>query len=431
MDELIKKYRNKLRLEGGIKAAMLAATIAAACAVVVALIVWLLPTDASVVWIAVGLFLGLTVAVTPVIYFVKYRTTDIELARRLDRLGLSERVVTMLDYTGSLNPSVAGSAAMAVAQPSGVNSAMLAAQTADTAKALNKLASSDKKAGFVSVTAATVIPLAIALVPFVGMTVVGVLTDQGVIPTGYEIIRQVASPVTEKYYTVNYRAALVDLKTNTYKLDEGGFIDGDDEQLVAYTVNGDNEVISTSSATPVLAIEDDDCVFICWDWDQNLTDPYRLDAEPAPIGSNYEYDEDGNIVITHIAFFARLEGGDGSDEDGEPGGSSEEDGENGGKGDDDEKEGDQPQDAPSDENQDSDKKPDDSKPDDGKVDDGDPNNGRGGEYNPDKDNIIDGNQNYRDLYQQYYDEAMEMIANGQEIPEYYKKIIEAYFGVIV
>ena len=431
MDALIKKYRNKLRLEGVIKAAFVAAAIAAAFAAVIAFIVWLSTSGASIVWTAVGIFLGVTAVATPVIYFFKYRATDLELARRLDRLGLSERMVTMLEYTGSLTSAVGASAGAAVVRP-GVNSAMLAAQTADAVNALNSLINTKTKVGLVSITASVVVPLAIAFVPFGGMVTVGALADTNVIPTGYEIIREMANPVTEKFYTVNYRAALLDLKSGMYTLDAGGVIDGDDEQLVAYTVNGDDEVLSTSSATPVLAIEEDDYVFLFWDMDTNLTDPYRLDTDLTPIGSNYEYDEDGNIVITHIAFFARLEGGDGDEDgDGKDGESDEQGNGNNGDESDDEKEGDKPQDAPDDESQNSDKKPDDSDSDTSNKNDGDPNNNRGGEYNPDKDNIIDGNQNYRDLYKQYYEEAMAIIASGEELPEYYKRIIEAYFGVIV
>lgn len=427
MDELIKKHRNKLILEGIIKSVMLGGAIAAVCAAVVALIVWFVPGEASVVWSAVGVFLGGTAVASPVIYFLKFRPSDIDLARRLDRLGLKERVITMYEYTGSLNPAAVGAGASGAA----FNSAVMAAQTADTAAALKALSEKGTKTGLVSIPAKVIIPLVVALVPFGGMIAVGALAETEVIPTGYEIIRQVADPVTEKFYTVTYRAALLDLQNGMIAIDAGGLIDGDDEQLVAYTVNSSGEVLSTSEATPVLAIEDDDCVFLFWDGDDSQTDPYRQDIEIAPMGDNYKTDEDGNIIITHIAYFARLEGGDGESGDGE-GGSSEDGDSSDGESGDEKQEGDEPQDAPdSDANEDSNQKPDDSNTNDGNAEEGDPNDGRGGNYNPEKDNIIDGNQNYRDLYQQYYDEAMAIIAAGGELPEYYKKIIEAYFGVIV
>ena len=44
--------------------------------------------------------------------------------------------------------------------------------------------------------------------------------------------------------------------------------------------------------------------------------------------------------------------------------------------------------------------------------------------------VIDGKTDYRDVYDTYYDQAMEIIRNGGELPDYLKDFIEKYYGSI-
>ena len=53
--------------------------------------------------------------------------------------------------------------------------------------------------------------------------------------------------------------------------------------------------------------------------------------------------------------------------------------------------------------------------------------GSGGGWS-DNNQVIDGETNYRDVLEQYYDLAMEYINSGEEIPPEIKEFIENYFN---
>ena len=57
-------------------------------------------------------------------------------------------------------------------------------------------------------------------------------------------------------------------------------------------------------------------------------------------------------------------------------------------------------------------------------------NGSGGQYTDPNDQVLDGKTDYKDVYEQYYKEAMEILANGGEIPASLRKIIEAYLNTL-
>ena len=55
--------------------------------------------------------------------------------------------------------------------------------------------------------------------------------------------------------------------------------------------------------------------------------------------------------------------------------------------------------------------------------------GAGGGWS-DGNQIIDGKTDYRDVYDIYYDMAMEIVRNGGELPADLKAFIEKYYGSI-
>ena len=61
---------------------------------------------------------------------------------------------------------------------------------------------------------------------------------------------------------------------------------------------------------------------------------------------------------------------------------------------------------------------------------GDPSDDAGGRYD-DANQVIDDDQYYRDRYEEYYNQAMEILASGGEVPQYLKDIIESYYGIIL
>lgn len=377
---LLKKYQSKLVAEGLIKSFMVAMSVAFGVGAIIAFAFWFTPYSGT--WYAVGAMIVIAAALTPTFYFCKYRPTDADIARRLDRLGLEERFITMNELQGD---------------------------TSDLAKlqandALQKLHSSSVAGSLrIAISWLLFIPLAISFA-FGGTAVtVGALADAGVIRSGNEVIENIFSPDDEQYYAIRYTVLGMDLQTGETYEEEGGFIDGNADQIVP--IGGD--------ATPVIAVADDDWIFLCWDLNEAMTDPYRCDTQIVATGDNAVTDEAGNITVTYTAYFVVLPEG-GGDGDGQQG--------------DDEQppsEGDQPQDAPSDGNeQETPPSPGDSEP----GEDG--GNEGGGDYDKQKDQIIDGKTDYRSVYDDYCEQLMEML-ESDEIPEKYKKIIKDYLGIIV
>ena len=59
-----------------------------------------------------------------------------------------------------------------------------------------------------------------------------------------------------------------------------------------------------------------------------------------------------------------------------------------------------------------------------------PNGGAAGKYE-EYNQVIDGETYYRDVYQQYYEEAMRILSEGGVVPEYIRLIVQEYFDVIL
>ena len=60
------------------------------------------------------------------------------------------------------------------------------------------------------------------------------------------------------------------------------------------------------------------------------------------------------------------------------------------------------------------------------------NNNDGGDKYKEVNWVIDGQTYYRDegVWDEYYDKVIEMLENGEDIPEEYRFLIELYFNVI-
>ena len=82
------KFYGKLAREGLLKSLMVSASIAFVVAGLCAFATWFLGINA--LWISLGIIGGLTLILTPIFYFKKFRPTTKSIAKRLDSLGLEE-----------------------------------------------------------------------------------------------------------------------------------------------------------------------------------------------------------------------------------------------------------------------------------------------------------------------------------------------------
>ena len=102
--DILKPFKRRLMAEAWIRSAVLGAMIAAAVAVVLGGVHWFLPQTITGTGILIA-FAVVLVLGTGLSLVLLYRPTERDTARRLDSLGMDERVETMLEYEHDDSPA--------------------------------------------------------------------------------------------------------------------------------------------------------------------------------------------------------------------------------------------------------------------------------------------------------------------------------------
>lgn len=254
--EIFDRYRARLIREGVIKAVVYGVIGALGAIFVSSLVSWFFGFKG--LWLSIGLGLGVGIIVGTVLYFSVFRPTEKEIAKRVDGLGLEERIVTMMELEGN-------------------DSYIAKRQREDAREKLATVKSQDLTFRFAKKVVVWAIALLIAAP---SMAVVSEFAANDKIKSGLDIVNPPAGPV---YVEVSYVA------------EDGGEIEGEVDQIV---------LVGETSA-PVIAVAEDGWVFV--EWDDGISDPFR-DGDKAQ----------KNIVYT--AIFEKIDdnGGDGEG-DGEEG----------------------------------------------------------------------------------------------------------------
>jgi hypothetical protein len=259
--ELFKKYYSRLAKEGLIKSILCGLIVGFSALFISSAVLWL--TEAKLFWIAIIVFVVATAVAAPIFYYAKFKPTTKEIARRVDELGLEERVLTMTELEGD-------------------ESFMAMRQREDAVKALSTVNASLLA---VIVSVPLIVTTSVCGVFGAGMTTVTALSSAGVIKTGSEIIEEALAepPVyVDIEYEVDGEGMVVDFKT--------------EEEIPMQSVEvGKN-------AAPVLAVPAENWIFVGWSDEE--TDPYR---------------EDKNVTkkIVLVAMFAEMMDGAPGDGDGD------------------------------------------------------------------------------------------------------------------
>ncbi len=98
MDEfnkVFKRFYNRLALEGIIKASFIGIMISSVASAISSLILYIIGFNA--IYIAIVVFFATLLLATGLVYFIKYKPTDKDVARRVDLEGLKERLITMVE----------------------------------------------------------------------------------------------------------------------------------------------------------------------------------------------------------------------------------------------------------------------------------------------------------------------------------------------
>lgn len=240
-------YQPKLKFEAILRSALCG--LATGCAVnfLVGVVFWF--TGVELLWALIAVLVGVSAAAGVLFYFKRFKPTDMSSARRLDALGLEERMVTMVEFDRA--------------------DTHIARLQREDAKA--SLATVDKSQLKVKISRGIAIALAICAFFGVGMTTVNALTAMGIIRGGDDLIQEIVDDQLTVYVTL------------TYEVEDGGIIEGGDEIQV---------IPLGSDGVTVTAVADEGYMF--QKWSDGLENPTRTD---------YGVTED----VTYIAIFAEVE----------------------------------------------------------------------------------------------------------------------------
>ncbi len=220
--KLFEKYRARLVCEGILKSFLCGLIVAFAIDAVFALVTSVRYFTEIFKWwflvaLGVGLVIGLIVAI--VLYFTVFRPDTKKIARRVDKLGLEERAITMLELEQ--------------------DESYIAMRQRDDAKA--KIKEANSKSMHFSIAKPLIIAVAVVCAVGVLSTTFNVLATFNVMDNPFDQYETV-------YVTVEYRVLN----------DNGGRIESGENGLIYSIEKGE------STTNPVFAVADDGFEFLYW-----------------------------------------------------------------------------------------------------------------------------------------------------------------------
>lgn len=232
-EKQFQRYFRRLSVEGILRALLLALASGACAAFVSGIVTWFYITEniGLSLGINIGVFLAGTILFTPVWYFVFFRPTVGKSAQRIDRLGLEERMITMVELQGE-------------------DSYIAKLQREDAKQNLEKVEPRQLK---FRMPKKILLFFLIAFVCGTGTTVVAALGAAGYIYSGYETVDAIIPEEPLEYVNVVYLAV------------DGGVIEGEFDQ----------RIVLGESTSEVLAVAEDGFEFV--QWSDGVQDPARTD----------------------------------------------------------------------------------------------------------------------------------------------------------
>ena len=97
--QTLQQFRERVFKQSVLRSGLFGLLIGLTVAFVTALVSWFFGYDGGL-WLSIGLLVGVSAISGVALYFLKYRATDVFVARRVDMLGLKERIVTMMELEG-------------------------------------------------------------------------------------------------------------------------------------------------------------------------------------------------------------------------------------------------------------------------------------------------------------------------------------------
>lgn len=225
--ELFKKYYSRLAREGFFKALVCGLLIGFSLLLLSAFVCWFIGFKHF--WIAIAIWAVATAAATPIFYYKKFRPSTKAIAKRIDELGLEERLLTMVQLEND-------------------TSYLAMRQREDAMAALNSV-----NAGLIKIAVSVPLVVAMSVVAAfgLGMTTASAMCAAEKIPSGIALLEKTENGVNGKEFEV------------VYEVNGEGTITGEVKQKVK----------EGADATAVLAVPQDGWVFL--QWSDGSEDAYR------------------------------------------------------------------------------------------------------------------------------------------------------------
>lgn len=220
----------KLKIEAWIKALSMALICGFSVLFFSSFIIWF--TGYEFIWLSLIFFAVTAASTVPLFYFYKFKPSERTIAKRLDALGLEERVVTMIELKNKPLTYISSR------------------QKQDTK---NKLKNFNIKSLKIIIPTLLIIAIIVSAMFGIGMMTVSALEAYDIIPSGNEIIEDITTPELPEYEI-------------TYEVEGEGFING--ELFLIDTVKEGEDGIE------VVAEEMDGWAFESWS--DGVKDPIRV-----------------------------------------------------------------------------------------------------------------------------------------------------------
>ena len=275
--EFFKNYYKKLAKEGFLKSFLFALTVGFIALFISAGLIWFI--DPKLVWICPIVFVIVVVALTPLLYYKKFMPSEKYVAKRVDELGLEERMLTMVELEGN-------------------DSYIAKVQKEDALRALSEVNASFIK---LVVTLPLILAVIISGVFGLSMTTVTALSAKEIVPPGNEVVGG-EDPEDE---IVEYEVL--------YTVDGGG------GEIFGLTDDaGPFQIVEKGGSTlPVIAVADEGYFFVGWVYEDGSS---VENDSMEPVRQDFDIQENTTI----LALFAEADeegesdgDGDGSNADGD------------------------------------------------------------------------------------------------------------------
>lgn len=269
---VLKKYVARLKKEAALKALLCALSVSFGVLLVTSLVCWF--TEFGGYWIYPVAFAVPFGAAMPLFYFFVFYPSEKYVAKRLDKLGLDERIMTMIEFENQ-------------------DSYIMQRQRQDAVNAISKLNSRIVK---FALSAALIAIPAVAIPTATAMTTVDALSKAEVIVSGKDLIAELARDKTT--YELVYRVP--DELKGIVLLYSASCPEGADEITVTVGKGQEGEVVKAFAyGAPA-----DDYQYVYIRWADGVDDFLRQDASVQ-----------GKIIVTPIFENLGYEAGDDFKED--------------------------------------------------------------------------------------------------------------------